>query len=200
MAERPILFSAPMVRAILEGRKTQTRRVLDVERMQNRRGTRDCDGWHPGDVEDPDWRRLAGEHWSPYGSHGDLIWVRETWQHENGSCDDHRCGQPTHIYYLATETYPESMRWRPSIFMPRWASRISLRVVSVRVERLQDISESDAQAEGIGSPVTRDCKRPKFEKLWDTINAKRAPWSSNPWVWVIEFERCACTGSASDLR
>ncbi len=170
--ERPILFSGPMVRAILDGRKTQTRRVI----------TPQPDGDFP-------FRQRC-----PYGKPGDRLWVRETWTHEDSWCSGVDCEQPSHVYHRATESYPDSMRWRPSIFMPRWASRIDLEVVSVRVERLQEIGEDDAKAEGVEpSRAGQDERGPVktyrtgFVRAWDTINGKRAPWVSNPWVWVVEF-------------
>lgn len=192
-SERPILFSGPMVCAILDGLKTQTRRVVRlhpssgyiVERGGKRR-------WHP---DDPDAIEAC-----PYGAPGDTLWVRETWAYYGGDeylyqriaenvmyratwADDPRC--PT---YSAGEPVGDR-RWRPSIHMPRWASRLSLPIKSRRLERLQEISEADCCAEGVGSPITRDLKRPKFQALWDSINGKRAPWASNLRVWVIEFER-----------
>ncbi len=182
--ERPILFSGPMVRAILEGRKTQTRRVAKFTggghvRLGKRR-------WHPGDPE----AVLA----CPYGQPGARLWVRETWQHENGSCENHKCGQPTHIYYKATEVYPESMIWRPSTFMPRWASRIDLEIEGVRVERLQEINDADIRSEGVTAEPLRwraeRARRAIFPQLWDSLNAKRGfGWDKNPWVWVVEFRK-----------
>ncbi len=178
MKERPILFSGEMVRAILEGRKTQTRRLAKVN----------ADGYPCDSL-------------CPYCP-GDRLWVRETW-----SCgkvfDRTPPGQiPTverdiPVWYAA-EDGEESInrgRWRHSIHMPRWASRITLEVTGVRVERLQDISEADACAEGImrASGVCGQTVRPgprdHFADLWDRINNDRASWASNPWVWVVEFRR-----------
>jgi hypothetical protein len=141
----------------------------------------------------------------PYGAPGDRLWVKETWaidaedvetarrRHEDVLLD--AC--PVGPYYRATASdFDESsLRWRPSIHMPRWASRISLEVTGVRVERLQAISEADAVAEGVHyelgevKPDSPNAHRISFSTLWDELNAKRAPWSSNPWVWVIEFRR-----------
>ncbi len=125
---------------------------------------------------------------------------------------DHRCGQPTHIYHKATETFPESMTWRPSIFMPRWASRILLEIELVRAQRVSEISEDDAKAEGVrsheydtglgrgGKPGFPGAEkntyygsaRGAFASLWDSINARRGfGWKANPWVWVIDFRRLA---------
>ena len=151
MKERPILFSAPMVRAILDGRKTMTRRIL-TERH--------------------------GEY-CPYGHPGDFLWVRETFY--NSRMDN---SMPTH-YRADNQDEDFQLIWNPSIFMPRWASRILLEITAVRVERLQKISEDDARAEGV-SPETVG----PFSELWDSINRKPGrTWADNPFVWVIEFKR-----------
>lgn len=232
MKERPILFSGPMVRAILDGRKTQTRRVLK-----------------------PDTK----DYWNscPYGVTGDRLWVRET----SAIISVDGCS----VFIARAERMPpgktlaqtdggleifsvepgvaawaakhaDCERWKPSIFMPRWASRIALEITNVRMERLQEISEEDAEAEGCEPHVSAasgvdvpwwqgyedlgdgelihqqfhgtmpppwmvDPKRMKelphlnydarraFEILWNSINAKRAPWGSNPWVWVLTFKQ-----------
>ena len=145
--ERPILFSAPMVRAILDGRKTQTRRVARP-RFDDRKP---CEHWkgenHEGDATM--YRHCA--HGSegfgcPYGSPGDRLWVRETWMQTDGTTS------VPDVFYRASETAANAEQlapWRPSIFMPRGASRITLEIVAVRVERLQDITEEDARAEGL---------------------------------------------------
>ena len=195
--ERPILFSGPMVRAILEGRKTQTRRVVkpDPEYIL------DGENFPDGSVD-------CGYVWKfpkcPYGTPGDLLWVRETWctspAYYKWKPSDLPVGFP--IWYRAEADDDES-RWRPSIFMPRWASRITLEIVDVRVERLKDISEKDSRAEGIfetprdpgfeswSTHGMRDyyaTPRRAFKALWDSINAKRGyGWDTNHWVWVVEF-------------
>lgn len=165
MIERPILFSAPMVRAVLAGRKSQTRRVI---RLPFSRG----------------WLGPC-----PYGIPGHSLWVKETWaRHPDGDG----------VVYRATDPGWDDegqIKWRPSIYMPRTASRITLETTGVRAERLQDISERDAMSEG----VERDgagwrnyyhvAARDSFASLWDSINGKRAPWASNPWVWVVTFAR-----------
>jgi hypothetical protein len=180
MKERPILFSAPMVRALLDGSKTQTRRVAkltDAAHVKEPRGHR---RWHPGDP--------AASLACPYGQPGDRLWVRETWIDASSalhSCviyradgNDQACGQP----------------WKPSIFMPRWASRITLEITAVRCERLQDISEADAMADGAPwTPCTYEHPdwtpyRLGYCKLWESINGPDS-WSANPWVWVIEFKK-----------
>ena len=182
MNERPILFSAPMIRAILSGAKTQTRRTV-----------------HPMHMS------ITGELLRyPYGEPGDRLWARETWAHDADSLemlralvDDIMPTRDYGPYYRATGAYEGSgLRWRPSIHMPRWASRITLEVTDVRVERLQSISEEDALAEGVdplewsGGPANADA-RAAFRELWESINGKRAPWATNPWVWAISFRRLA---------
>lgn len=195
MSEKPILFSGPMVRAILEGRKTQTRRVVRrpyVSPLQ--RLLRCADGlfrWWLKDAEQPQPSDVR----CPYGKPGDRLWVRETWRYYGGSEYEYQRDQ-SNVIYRATPTFESSPRadWRPSIFMPRWASRITLEVTDVRVQRLQEISSEDALDEGIFTGGTnsrmddQDIEE-EFASLWDSINAKRAPWSSNPWVWAITFKR-----------
>lgn len=190
MTDRPILFSGPMVRAILEGRKTQTRRLVTYPRGK----------LFPSHVDR--WiNLLMGKHWShprgwlrPYATTGDRLWVRETWGaiRPEGVPTVHPVAGVDRLEYRA-DGHPDDGRvWRPSIHMPRWASRLTLEVVSVRVERLQEISEPDAVAEGIDAatfgPVW-ECARDAFAHLWDSINGERASWESNPWVWRVEFRR-----------
>lgn len=218
LKERPILFSGAMVRAILDGRKTQTRRVISVSpsvtgKPEPARDLERCgSGWH--------WVRSDGQcEWHigcPYGAPGGKLWVRETWY------DDHllreRDETPTkpdeYIYYRADGEArdqfeqldpPNARIWRPSIHMPRWASRITLEITGVRVERLHEITEADAKAEGIDphdwfpdyADSVPQCDRggPEhparygFRILWNELNGKRAPWSSNPWVWALDFRR-----------
>lgn len=190
--ERPIIFSAQTVRAILAGTKTQTRRLVTLAEF-DRSSTAGYD-WDFRDRRGR-WNSYATKDLvaakCPYGVVGERLWVRETWTHDAADLDECRAAHEDQIgglgygpYYKATEVSPDTLLWRSPLFMPRWASRISLEIVSVRVERLHAISESDAQAEGIES-------RAGFAGAWDTINAKRAPWSSNPWVWVVEFQRSA---------
>ena len=169
MKERPVLFSGEMVRAILEGRKTQTRRVIKPQPL-----------W----VGDPNVAfkthsaNPKGIINCPYGQPGDRLWVRETFAGTKN----------TGFAYRATDT-AYGHKWRPSIFMPHWASRINLEVVSVRVERVQDISIEDAYDEGM-EWGDQGCGVLEFKNLWDSINLKRGyGWDANPWVWVIEFKR-----------
>ncbi len=194
MTERPILFSGPMVRAILDGRKTQTRRVM------NTRGVPADEFW----AKQEQRKRPAYEV-------GDHLWVRETWRLSG----QYALYQPRELTTWAERTgatiaYRADADdgvapWRPSIHMPRWASRSTLEVTDVRVERLQDIGEIDARAEGIwyqcgSKEITRgylscdesvlyDTALQAFAGLWDSLNAKRGyGWDTNPWVWVIEFK------------
>lgn len=180
MKERPILFSAPMVRALLAGTKTQTRRVCKLEVRSGM----------------PEPEMLSLLRCCPYGKPGDRLWVRETWNRFDGwegyfyAADDHSFGigaddDPDHI--------PEhALRWKPSIHMPRAASRITLEVTGVRVERLQEISEADAKAEGAAmhnSPAAMlTGYRTGYRLLWDSINGPGS-WDANSWVWVVEFRR-----------
>lgn len=200
MAEKPILFSGEMVRAILNGRKTQTRRVIaslpqDIDVISR--------GFEPGcwffgtsDGNGESSYDARGSIVCPYGRPGDLLWVRETWA-------DNIRGCPNGLTYRADHLNPKGdgpavIKWKPSIFMPRWASRITLRVCDVRVERLQDISDTSILAEGVPqngrmydpSGITySESLRNDFCNLWDSINAKRDyGWAVNPWVWVVEFE------------
>lgn len=198
--ERPILFSAPMVRAILEGRKTQTRRIVKLEgnafvgRMMN------------GDQKRWPYRNAYdGEAIPcPFGQPGDRLWVRETFQQvahfttdESGETYAVKFKRPKEISYVADglATGSTGMRsgWsskKPAIHMPRWASRITLEIVNVRVERLQEIDAADAVAEGMPQ---FEATPPDFlfRNLWHTIHAADGPngWNANPWVWVIEFRR-----------
>lgn len=211
--ERPILFSGAMVRAILEGRKTMTRRVAKMTSGGHLKEPGGHRRWHPGD---PDAVAAC-----PYGRPGDRLWVRETWAMR----DDTEPGTEHAKRYLGYKAdgggfdphdpmnWHSWSRWRPSIHMPRWASRLLLDVREVRVERVQDITEADAIAEGIKQAFCPHCgytyldcqiqadhrlcghdtpesTRDAFAKLWDSINAKRGyGWESNPWVWVISFRR-----------
>jgi hypothetical protein len=168
MKERPILFSGPMVRAILEGRKTITRRVLKLQ---------DYDGGNCYETRDGILRDILSL--CPYGIPGDRLWVRETWADP--------CGKRIPVYRADEATAYQNVKWRPSIFMPRWASRITLEITRVRVERLQDITEKDAISEGVLSSDYDKTYRYAFSVLWDSINGPKYPWSDNPWVWVIDL-------------
>ena len=175
--EKPILMSEPMIKAILAGRKTMTRRVVK-ERPES------------------DWTDIR---WCPFQV-GQRLWVRETWRamavdDELSPCEISSDYAPI-IQYKTTEPCSQDIimgQWRPSIFMPRWASRITLEVTGVKVERLQEITESDASAEGVHiqkpyGVIGANLFISAFQTLWDSINCKKYPWSSNPWVWVISFK------------
>lgn len=258
MKERPILFSGPMVRAILDGRKTQTRRVVKPSPgLQSRwasvgllakcpscylcfvDGEMGAQFQHPHAGTTQHYGEVAKDSpmgWfrCPYGAPGDRLWVRETWQ--TSSAADSKSPRRMAIDSIgSTELIPlrytaggfrarfdtRDMLWgksRPSIHMPRWASRINLEITGLRVERLREISEADAVAEGVDAVSMADfprqatmSRRADFAQLWDSINGKprkssmspkkRAAtvaatektkplysWASNPWVWVIEFK------------
>ena len=215
MTERPIIFSGPMVRAILDGRKTQTRRAVKpkypIEFFGGKGEEGDPRCWGYGPCDDGTWALLDNrdgdsESWQipcPYGVSGDRLWVRETW----GLHRDYERVYETDkkpcvgfLGYLATDdddSCPKTIinRWRPSIHMPRWASRITLEVVEVRVQRVQDISEADAVAEGCRQHESAILSRAvgyraTFRELWDSLNANRGHgWATNPWVWAITFKR-----------
>ena len=202
MKERPILFKGEMVRAILEGRKTQTRRVIKNNPLID------------ADFTD-EFIKLPENHIvddCPYGKVGDRLWVRETFFHEETSDEYgdgvvvgplYRADMPMHWDAIDTEhgddvdLVASDYKWTPSIHMPRWASRINLEVVSKKAERVQEISEDDAMAEGMlvstvvemadGSP----CYSSPFYDLWTQTYGIDNPKSleSNPWVWVVEFKR-----------
>lgn len=193
--ERPILFSAPMVRAILAGNKTQTRRAIRNVGNDNcipHRFLMLNGKYHNGRNHVLDSKSLQ---YCPYGQPGDRLWVRETW----APCGTDVPGEEITIY-KATDKYENegigTTRWYPSIHMHRHRSRILLEIVSVRAERLHDITESDAQAEGValGGPIGHlpsYLKAPytyHYAQLWDSINGPGS-WEANPWVWVIEFKR-----------
>ena len=196
--DRPILFSGPMVRAILDGRKTQTRRVV---KSQPRDGWAPIVGPYHPTVTDKDGVQQPGPlvygasdedegRKCLYGHPGDRLWVRETWR-----LGDHNDAAAGCVHYRADQDEPAAPgQWKPSIHMPRWASRLTLEVKAVRVGRLQEISEADAKAEGMTAKHmqlgTKSCHS-AFVDLWDDINSKRpgCSWSDNPWVWVVELER-----------
>ena len=179
--ERPILFSGPMVRAILEGRKTQTRRAVKTAWIPTIEESARVNG-HPA------LECLAGDIVQPYGSIGSRLWVREMWaapHHYDGHIP-REIPEGVGIHYAATEERG-GLLWRPSIHMPRWVSRIALEITGVRVERLHGISLNDARAEGVDQFSV--CSPIEFKQLWESINGKKHPWDSNPWVWVIEFTK-----------
>lgn len=197
MRERPILFSGEMVRAILEGRKSQTRRVIVPQPMRGHWIDR-VKGYSEAWAEYFSNAKVHGTLSCPYGEVGDRLWVREAWRKHPEF--DYR--GPGGCLYFADRGHKFDGPWKPSIHMPRWASRITLEVTSIRVERLRDISEEDAEAEGIqfirDVPDVDETLSAKelFEVLWDSINGKRGyGWKVNPWVWVVGFvpAKVACT-------
>jgi hypothetical protein len=211
MKERPILFSAPMVRAIQAGTKTQTRRVV---KSVGRDGgfvlvEQESGAYWPYRSDDGETTfvtvRERGDEYlheipmcCPYGAPGDRLWARETWAQPGAVArSDDPVREDGPVVYRADGESAHS--WRPSIHMPRWASRITLEVTGVRVERLQDISGADAIAEGIERDALTDdwssygqfvgaALTPKgsYRALWDSINGTGS-WDANPWVWVVEF-------------
>ncbi|MFJ5297441.1 hypothetical protein ACIQAL_13060 [Pseudomonas sp. NPDC088368] len=228
--ERPILFSAPMVRAILEGRKSVTRRALKVQPHIDASGNFCVGQYNYGQDLDgtPMTRHFVKSH-CPYGQPGDRLWVRETWGVISHDFDEHgnmidwvpdRPATPIREmpfgrgYYSGHAIYradreavwasdddgggDDRSAWKPSIHMPRRASRILLEITDVRVERLQDISRRDIRAEGLEcppelasddvSPNYRDWFPAAWRKLWEAINGAGS-WDKNPWVWVITFRR-----------
>ncbi|WP_028236738.1 hypothetical protein [Pseudomonas brassicacearum] len=201
--ERPILFSAPMVRAILEDRKTVTRRQVKcsiANRFDEPRGQADVDAGYPF-VECEDGY-VSAVKLCPYGQPGDRLWVRETWAEIRvAQAPD----QEWIVYRECDNRTDYGGPWKPSIFMPRRACRILLEITAVRVERLQDISDGQAEAEGIDLDQLADAQerydmvadhnmtgRPttvgQFAYLWGSINGAGA-WDANPWVWAITFRR-----------
>lgn len=216
MRERPIPFSTPMVRAILAGTKTQTRRVLREQPMLDRmphcmtspddRGwVRNDDGitWRYDGLKDGRQLPYCGPYKCPYGDVGDRLWVREAWKTHSlfNDLPPRDLSKGSRIFYLAGGYSPDAARYRHARFMPRWASRTLLEVEAVRVERLQAISEADAIAEGLrfrpaldawsagddNWPTFTDPRR-SYAGLWDAINGVNA-WNANPWVWVVSFRR-----------
>ena len=200
MKIKPILFSAPMVRAIVDGKKSMTRRAVKptivnrfiVDNTGNLLGSTDWESDAYPTIDD-----------APYHP-GDILWVRETWTLMTPTMNE---GPDFYLYKADVPPGAEKSNWfnswRPSIFMPREAARIWLRVTDVRCERVQEITEEDATREGCFSdtPFSGQYQwsaRDNFVELWDSLNAKRGyPWGSNPWVWAISFERCDKPGEVS---
>ncbi len=203
--ERPILMTTESVKAILDGRKSQTRRVA---KFANHLAESYDHCWAYFDKKRNQWQFKGRSRFSdlveafildcPYGQVGDRLWVRET-------CKIMQFVDHKGVVAYKTTANPDpetnSVKWTPSIFMPRWASRITLEITEIRVERLQEIENhpEDYKAEGyvplvIGKsvidekPFEASADFAWFENLWDLINGKKYPWSSNPWVWVIKFD------------
>lgn len=215
MRERPIIFNADMVRAVLDGRKTQTRRIVNGVPSSH-----DFHGWVLSSTSTKDEGKAF---WAigkspllnqpirvrcPFGEVGDRLWVRETWMPDaprDGTWADvefygckgsplsmipERFRKPEHCIHRASWDGSEMVGWTPSIHMPRWASRITLEITGVRVELLQDISEQDAAAEGAATELSLigDKHYLGYRSLWKSIYGADS-WQANPWVWVIEFRR-----------
>jgi hypothetical protein len=219
MNEKPILFTGEMVKAILEGRKTQTRRLRGLEDVNEK-----PDAWTFKKLTALDWmtkKSFKGRFGSyfeseeieprtlsicpqafPYGQVGDRLWVRETWAGDEWTGFAYRATDPDALPFGEEVSFT---KWRPSIFMPRQASRINLEIISVRVERLNEITRDDVLAEGVRrsqedgywlAPLAGVPDYPwgnarlAYAALWNSINEKSGfGWDVNPWVWVIEFKR-----------
>ncbi|EAY3667974.1 hypothetical protein NAJ52_003302 [Salmonella enterica] len=195
MNERGMIFNAEMVRAILDGRKTQTRRPVKFPLIDKNMGCELAGNELAGEL-------AAHNYWnSPYGKPGDRVWVRETFRVHSRATDvatlvyrasvRNSWTEQTHRVPVAVCNKPATPeKWTPSIHMPRWASRITLEITDVRVERLNDIRECDAKAEGGQTECTLigDKYYPGFRSLWKSIYGEES-WAANPWVWVIEFKR-----------
>lgn len=226
MKERPVIFNGEMVRAILDGRKTQTRRVMNVQPKPSE--TRPGDFWFsskklesmvhvsdfmPCNSPIADCHHFFQEHCCPFGQVGDRLWVREAFGMQvrrdglggTGEFRVYRASNPDAVKYTTACGKSVPVKWTPSIHMPRWASRITLEITAVRVERLNSISEEDAKAEGVRvvkvredgerycdylSPEINHYRRPSdsFISLWESIYGEES-WQHSPWVWVIEFRR-----------
>jgi hypothetical protein len=214
--ERPILFSSAMVNAIIEGRKTQTRRVVKPQPHHTTSEFTSAADWGVGEAEWfkpvialPDFEGDVGSEshkaalaefdanpnesiHCPYGKPGDRLWVRESFtpRYFDDNSPAYKADWTTGAAEYVTEP-----KWKPSIHMPRALSRITLEITNVRVERLQEISEEDAKAEGVerqprsNNDVYGEDYREAFQRLWDKINGKKHPWESNPWVWCVSFRR-----------
>lgn len=207
MKEYPILFRPELVRKILDGKKTQTRRpvrgvptcihlgkwIMDWG-LSGVYGDADGRFWLDvqTDVDDCSHTEIK----CPFGTVGDVLWVRETWQRlSNGDPESEKTweGVRDDVFYLADESdfrnKPMSGRWRPSIHMPRWACRLFLEITGVRVERIQDISHRDALAEGVDYDVSEVRGAPirRFHSAWNKVYP--GSWDRNDWVWVVSFKK-----------
>ncbi|CZU68433.1 Uncharacterised protein [Enterobacter asburiae] len=221
--ERGMIFNDEMVRAILDGRKTQTRRIMKVQPDTPEFGLRRIIessianeiGMYFWSQEDARGiKARSKQFFCPFGDVGDRIWVRETWAEAGASAPDltlYRANYPAHVPTHYENVPPaEDVRWTPSIHMPRWASRILLEITDVRVEQLKSISEEEARSEGVaqlregfwkhyqpGWTQHQLSARGSFATLWESIYGF-GEWDRNPWVWVIEFKRIEGDGHATD--
>ena len=185
MKERPIIFSAPMVRAALAGTKSQTRRAVKPQPSADLLADFAEIRAARGHTRSTDAQSVADSFPCPYGQPGDRLWVRESWAAPHAY--DHLCPRwiphDARTHYAATEDHGGLM-WRSPIFMPRWASRITIEITGIRVERLQDISHADAMAEG----MALDDAIYDYSRLWESLNGSGS-WDANPWVWIVAFKR-----------
>ncbi|HBV7788742.1 MULTISPECIES: morphogenetic protein [Enterobacteriaceae] len=208
ITERGMIFNSDMVRAILDGRKTQTRRPVKFPFKDRNLGCELSGNELAGELSSGNYLN------SPFGKPGDRIWVRETFQgplfdidQMDAYCKDSAPFEKTQfcVYKADGKPAPEFFDaddnlhccWRPSIHMPRWASRLLLEITSVRVERIRSMSQDDARAEGViaaSGPMEAGLA---FRELWDSIYGEES-WKANPWVWVIEFERIEGDDHATD--
>jgi hypothetical protein len=213
MEIKPILFSTPMVKAIMDGRKSMTRRIIPEKIVDEYYEYDDyCNAVMPRDCGFSCERTYEKEFYLQHAKYqpGDILWVRESWCKLWSLDDGCQIIDGTEAFYYAADGYNptpfnafpdedgfiglrDCPKWRPSIFMPKEACRLFLRVTDVRAERLQDVNCDDAMDEGIS--IEGDCYESdyvdKFKELWDSLNAKRGyGWSVDPWVWVYSFERC----------
>lgn len=207
--EIPILFSTPMVEAVDKDRKTITRRTRNLKKINI-----SPDKWELSLIMD-NWTNSKGEHEDkfavlftdkksgkqisipcPYGQAGDILWVRETWNSYNESSYGHASRE---IYLYKANGSQRHDTWKPNIYMPKEAARFFLKITGIRIERLHDIPEKDAIAEGIhfdkdsgywfaGDAACAQSPNHAFQELWISINKKKS-WDKNPWVWVIEFKK-----------
>lgn len=200
MKERPILFSAPMVRAILDGTKTQTRRVANKLVRHPDLGNL----YTPGALVLEHEPQHVIDRACPYGQPGDRLWVREAWRTvaEADPIPPRDMDEAFRLWFEVDAPHqPGAGKYRPPMFMPHWASRSTLEITGVRVEQLQDISETDCIAEGIektahgfwstyGQSAVNGTYSPRtsYRMLWQSINGPDS-WVANPWVWVVEFKR-----------
>jgi hypothetical protein len=209
MKERPILMTGPLVCATLDDRKTKTRRVIKPQPPRQLFGIdqNDFNTWVLASRDNPDEPDWSFSIHCPYGRVGDRLWVRETWAHVPATAYRASTGvpqtrdptDPDHaaIYRAGWDRSAPGTRWRPSIHMPRWASRLTLEITDIQVERVQQITPRDVVAEGLyhepgawGPDEAYDHLIKAFAHLWDAINAKRGyAWEMNPWVWVVSYKR-----------
>jgi hypothetical protein len=188
----PMIFNTEMVKALLDGRKTVTRRPTKKEVTYSESGGFCCDGWMYGlgSTDQKTMTNFTSSKQAPCKA-GDLIWVRETFCHQPcGNAPEltvYKSGYPSNLLDRYESVMDEEdIRWTPSIHMPKWASRLTLKVTDVRIERVQDITKEQAKAEGIQpTGCTKGYWESAYQRIWESIYGN---WNQNPYVWVIEFE------------